>query len=131
MAYYLEGGTCPIRNWYVLQGVPVQAAFDSAMGILAATEDWTDTKTFEVLKRQHAGLGEIRFGVEELRRGEKQWRRFRPVGIWPPRVEREFILLLGCEKESHGVYIPPNAFDLALDYRQRFLDGRGRIDDYV
>jgi hypothetical protein len=130
MAYYLEGDTCPIRDWYDSQDIPVQAEFDVTLGTLAATEDWTDTKVFQELKRQHAGLGEIRFTLEELRLRQKYVRRFRPVGIWPPIVENEFILLLGCEKER-GVYIPPDPFTLALNYRQRFLDGRGRIDDYL
>jgi hypothetical protein len=125
-AYWLPGDTCPIQDWYRAQDVPVQAEFDATLGTLTATVDWTDTKAFKVLRRDHAGLGEVRFVLE---RPEK--RRFRPVGIWPPVIEGEFILLVGCEKERNGVLIPENAFTLALDYKRRFEDGEGRVDDYV
>lgn len=106
--------------------MPVQAEFDAALGTLTAIVDWTDTKSFGVLKRDHVGLGEIRFMLE----GPEK-RRFRPVGIWPPIVEGEFILLVGCEKERNGVLIPENAFTLALEYKRRFEAGEGRIDDYI
>jgi hypothetical protein len=125
-AYWLPGGTCPIQDWYRAQDVLVQAEFDASLGTLTATIDWTDTKSFGVLKRAHLGLGEIRFMLE----GPEK-RRFRPVGIWPPIVEGEFILLVGCEKSRNGVLIPDNAFALALEYKRRFEAGEGRIDDYV
>jgi hypothetical protein len=126
-AYWLQGGTCPMRDWYRLQDVPVQAEFDVTLTTLAATLDWSDTNSFGELKRDHAGLGEIRF-----RLGAKpNVRRFRPVGIWPPLVEREFILLLGCEKQRNGVLIPDDAFTLALDYKRRLERGEGEIHDYI
>jgi hypothetical protein len=106
--------------------VEVQAEFDATLGTLKATVDWTDTKSFKALKKGHEGLGEIRFRMDKPRK-----RRFRPVGIWPPLVEWEFILLVGCEKERNGVLSPENAFALALDYKRRFENGEGRIDDYV
>lgn len=106
--------------------MPIQAEFDAVLGTLAATVDWTDTKSFGVLKRDHLGLGEIRFMLEK-----PEQRRFRPVGIWPPRAEGEFILLVGCEKERNGVLIPPNAFTLALEYKRRLENGEGGINDYV
>lgn len=125
-AYHLQGGFCPIRTWYGAQDVSVQAEFDAALTTLAGTVDWADTKVFGILKRDHAGLGEIRFRLEK-----PEMRRFRPVGIWPPIVQQEFVLLLGCEKERNGVLIPPEAFTLALDYKRRLEQGEGEVHDYV
>ena len=125
-AYWLPGDTCPIQDWYRKQDVPVQAEFDAVLDILKATVDWTSTNPFKVLKKDHRGLGEIRFGLEKPRK-----RRFRPVGIWPPITEREFVLLVGCEKERNGVLIPYGSFALALEYKRRLENGQGRIEDYV
>jgi hypothetical protein len=124
-AYHLQGGICPMRVWYDAQDVPVQAEFDAALATLIGTVDWTDTKAFAIMKRNHAGLGEIRFRLER-----PEMRRFRPVGIWPPIVEQEFILLLGCEKGRNGVLIPPDAFTLALEYKRRLERGEGEVHDY-
>jgi hypothetical protein len=123
-AYYLEGGTCPIRDWYTVQEPGVQAALDATLATLAATEDWEDTNQFKALKRDHSGLGEIRFKIEG-----KPVRRFRPVGIWPPTTEYEFIFLLGCEK-CRGVYDPPDAFALALRYKRDLEAGIGELYEF-
>lgn len=56
-AYWLPGETCPIQDWYREQDVEVQAEFDATLETLKATVDWTDTKSFGVLKRDHEGLG--------------------------------------------------------------------------
>jgi len=125
-AYYLQGGTCPIRDWYRRQDIPVQAEFDAALTTLRATEDWTDTKVFGVMKKDQVGLGEIRFKLEKPIE-----RRFRPVGIWPPIVEWEFILLVGCEKKRDGILIPLMAFTLALDYKRRLENAEGEVRDYI
>ncbi|MGH9327690.1 MAG: hypothetical protein ACRD2B_13555 [Terriglobia bacterium] len=122
--YCLEGGACPIRDWYIMQEIEVQAAFDATLITLAATEDWEDTKHFKALRREHEGLGEIRFALEK-----PFIRRFRPVGIWPPVIDREFIFLLGCEK-SRGVYDPDGAFDLALHYKHQLEAGIGELHEY-
>lgn len=125
-AYHLAGGHCPIREWYRQQDCEVQAEFDAALTILRATDDWMDTQLFEVLRREHEGLGEIRFKLEK-----PTVRRFRPVGIWPPLTDREFILLIGCEKGRYGRLIPSRAFDTALEYRRRFMEkGEGTAHDY-
>jgi hypothetical protein len=116
-----------VRDWYKAQDVQVRAEFDATLTTLEATVDWRDTKSFKELKRAHAGLGEIRF-----RLGDKHAvRRFRPIGIWPPIVESEFILLLGCEKQRNGVLIPEDAFTLALNYKRQWEQGEGEIHDYV
>jgi hypothetical protein len=125
-AYHLQGGACPIQNWYRNQDVRVQAEFDATLATLKATVDWTDTNAFKALKRDHTGLGEIRFRLEK-----PEERRFRPVGIWPPIVEWEFILLVGCEKEHNGLLAPPNAFTLALEYKRRWQQGEGEVHDYI
>jgi hypothetical protein len=130
-AYHLAGCFCPIQEWYRAQGIrahgiEVQAQFDAALGILKAEVDWTDTKLFKVLTKKHRGLGEIRFRLEG-----PPVRRFRPVGIWPPLIAYEFILLVGCEKVG-GRYIPEDALTRALEYRRRFIDdGEGNIHEYV
>ena len=132
-AYHLEGGTCPIRDWYANQDARVQAAFDATLAVLSATEDWENADEFGVLKRDHAGLGEIRFYLEDRtgRRGARPpIRRFRPVGIWPPISEGTFILLLGCEK-FRGVLCPENAFDLALRYKRDLEAGIGKVYEYL
>jgi len=125
MAYHLEGGFCPIQDWYAAQDVEVQAAFDAALTTLSATADWSDTWQFKELTRVHVGLGEIRFKLEG-----PPIRRFRPVGIWPPIVEREFILLVGCEK-NRNVYIPHNALTLALEYKRRWEEREGAVHEYI
>ncbi len=124
-AYHLENRSCPIEDWYEAQDEEVQAEFDATLTTLGATVDWTDTWQFKVLTRNHTGLGEIRFKLQG-----PPVRRFRPVGIWPPVVEREFILLLGCEKRGH-VYVPHDAFTLALDYKRRLEAGTGEVYDYL
>jgi len=124
-AYWLPGDFCPLQAWYVRQDIPVQAEFDATLAILQAEPDWADTKAFKALHSRHIGLGEVRFSIDK-----PHLRRFRPVGIWPPIVDYEFILLLGCEKER-GVYVPANAFDQALIYKQQFERGEGEAHDYL
>ncbi len=124
-AYHLAGASCPIQDWYRAQEVEVQAAFDAALTTLRATVDWLDTWQFKELTRIHRGLGEIRFKLDGPR-----VRRFRPVGIWPPIVEWEFILLVGCEKQRN-IYVPDDAFTLALDYKRRLEAGEGEVHDYI
>ena len=125
MAYHVDPESCPIQDWYQVQGEEVQARFDASLATLGATADWMDTWQFKALTRNHAGLGEIRFKIDGT-----PIRRFRPVGIWPPLVEREFILLLGCEKHRN-LYIPADAFTLALEYRRLLEAGIGEIHEYA
>src|SRR4051794_36491504 len=115
--YQLPSGICPFRNWYAQQDSEVQAEFDATVLVLAARLDWSKSKKFKELKRRHIGLGEIRFRLD------RPLRRFRPVGIWPPVKENEFILLNACEKDG-PLYIPEDAFTQALVYKQEFQDGR-------
>ena len=133
MAYHLVGGTCPIKDWYRDQEIPVRAIFDATLTTLKGTDDWEDrdTKEFKRLTGNHVGLGEIRFRLEKTEQGKKRVRRFRPVGIWPPLNDYEFILLVGCEKQ-HGVCVPDNAFTLALEYKRRWVEeGEGEVHEYV
>jgi hypothetical protein len=112
-----------IQLWYGEQDLDVQAEFDATVVILTATEDWRKAKAFGVLRRQHAGLGELRFAVRKKRHGKEVIRRFRPVGIWREEA-RGFVFLVGCEK-ARGVYTPANAFDLALAYKAKLERGEG------
>jgi hypothetical protein len=116
-----------IREWYRVQDLDVRVAFDATLFTLAATEDWTHkrVKAFKVLTGPHAGLCEIRFTVERMRRK----RRFRPLGIWQ-KDSRNFILLGGLEK-SGRMLIPSNTFDLALKYKAEFEQGKGKIYEHT
>ncbi len=133
MDYETEDRLNLIQQWYEVQDDAVKVAFDYTLRILAATEDWNDSsvKEFKVLTRKHVGLCEIRFKTDARHpNGEPYKRRFRPVGVWRPD-SRDFVLLLGCEKWGMN-YIPPNAFDLALDYKtQYFEQGRGAIYEHI
>jgi hypothetical protein len=132
--YITEHGDNLIADWYDAQDPEVQAQFDATLFLLGATEDWGDEKVmeFKPLTGKHVGLGEIRFHVIALAPGAKRphRRRFRPVGIWPPRVDHEFVLILGCEK-SGRTFIPHNAFDLALNYKSLIEQGRGTISERI
>ena len=131
--YWTEDGHNLIQQWYEDQDDEVQAAFDGTLLRLRAVDDWLDRKVkeFDLLSRQHEGLGELRFYVWEDHpdTGKQFIRRFRPAGIWRPE-KREFILLLGCEK-AHGSYIPHDAFDLALRHKTLLEQGRGTIREHV
>ena len=125
MVYHLAGGTCPFLAWCRAQEPAVRGEFYSALDTLRKERDWLDMESFKPLTRNHVGLGEIRFKLERREHQNRIVRRFRPIGIWPPVVEHEFILLLGCEKGRNGILIPPDTFDLALDYKRRFQNGEG------
>jgi hypothetical protein len=131
--YITEDNQDLIADWYALQDDDVQAQFDATLLILSATEDWESEhlEVFKSLKREHAGLGEIRFHVMALAPGAARphRRRFRPVGIWPA-VNREFILILGCEK-SGRTFIPHDAFGLAIRHKALLEEGRGMIRERV
>jgi hypothetical protein len=125
--YYDKDGKNLIGQWYLSQEVAVQETFDWTLYTLSATQDWTDKRVdeFRVLTGRHLGLCEIRFDLVI----DRMKRRFRPTGIWRP-IQRDFILLLGCEK-SGRIYKPQNAFDVALDYKRRFEQGEGRISEHI
>lgn len=132
--YITEDGDNLIADWYDAQDPEVQAQFDATLFLLGATEDWEDEKVkeFKPLTEKHVGLGEVRFHVNALAPGAKRphLRRFRPVGTWPPTVDHEFVLILGCEK-SGRTFMPHNAFDLALDHKARLEQGRGTTRERI
>src|SRR5258708_5055423 len=88
-----ETGGSLMQEWYAEQEAAVQADFDVIVNILAATQDWSDRKDCQPLRRRHTGLWEIRFTVNKV--------RYRPVGFFGPS-SGEFTLLLGCTKEMRG-----------------------------
>jgi hypothetical protein len=132
--YVTEDNRNLMDEWYTAQDPEVQAEFDATLFILGATEDWEDenVEEFKALTKAHAGLGEIRFSVDALASGAKKphRRRFRPVGIWPPAMNREFVLILGCEK-SGRTFIPHDAFGVALRHKALLEQGRGTISERI
>ncbi len=132
--YVTEDDHNLIEEWYAVQDPEVQAQFDATLFVLGATEDWEaeDVEEFKPLTRNHAGLGEVVFHINALAPGAKKAhrRRFRPVGIWPPAVNREFVLILGCEK-SRSTYMPHDAFGTALRHKALLEAGRGTIREHI
>jgi hypothetical protein len=131
--YITEDDENLIADWYKVQDDEVRAEFDATLLILGALDDWTGsyTEEFKPLTDKHMGLGEIRFSVDALAPGAKRphKRRFRPVGIWPPVGDHEFILILGCEK-SGRTFMPHGAFDTALRYKVLFDQGKGTTREH-
>lgn len=127
--YVTEGGVNLIRNWYANQGDQVRAEFDVTVAVVRETRDWLEpeVEALKLLTGKHGGLGlgEIRFWIEERapRAPRTKRRRFRVPGIYRP-TQREFILILGCEKFGMNT-VPVGAFDLAAKYKKEFDDGRG------
>ena len=131
-----ETGRNLTAEWYASQEADVRTKFDATLFILAATPDWGFLETrdgskalFKILKN-HKGLGEIRFGVRRMNPiNKKQFnRKFRPVGIWPPTRQFEFILILSCEK-IRMTYKPNDAFRLAEEYAKMLAIGKGTIHE--
>ncbi len=123
VVYCPPGGSCPFEEWCLAQDEDVRALCMITLGFLEKESDWhTRTNKFKPLWRAHRGLGEIRFLIPGA-----PVRRFRPLGIWPPRIQREFVLLTGCEKPARGQYVPANALELALHYRSLLADGIGGV----
>ena len=129
-----------ISDWYKAQDPEVRAAFDVTVNSLSITrhiEQWEAAEQAKRLDGQHAGLCEVRFSLEKTKL--RPLRRFRPVGfisIFPMEHARgqfsegEFVFLLGCEK-SGRIYIPNNAFDIALDLQRLYLhEGKGSIYEH-
>ena len=127
--YVTDGGVNLMQNWYQAQESGVRAEFDAVLMQLKGIQNWESKKaedSFKPLTGKHKGLGEVKFSVEVTKGGHKRpfKRRFRPVGIWPPRREFEFELILGCEK-CRMTYKPHNAFDKALEIKKKIDAGKG------
>ncbi len=121
MDYQTVAGVNLISVWYEGQTEKVKANFDAVLNELAGTRDWNGHRNFKVLGRQHTGLCEIKFSVDKS--------KYRPVGFFSD-IPWQFILILGCEK-SGRIYVPNSAFDMALNYRLDFLNGRGTICEHI
>lgn len=118
-----------MEEWYRSQNMAVQAQFDYVLRVLEVTEDiqeWEEKKRFKVFTERHIGLCEIKFTVQERGRA----RKFRPLGFWHPG-HNEFVLVMGLEKVGRN-YIPPTAFDFALDAQLNFFrDGSGTLYEHT
>ena len=129
---YVSGKENLRKSWYDQAGSKAQVEFMFSVKAIRDTKDFNhplrkrDKKIFKALARDHKGLGEICFSSGE---GIHK-KHFRPVGIWPPLKEMEFIFLLGCEK-TRGTYIPPGAFDIAMRLRGQLLNGIGHIEEII
>ena len=132
--YVTADGQHLIEEWYQAQDPEVQAQFDVTLLILRATDDWEheDVEEFKPLTKKHRGLGEVRFYIDALAPGARKphRRRFRPVGIWPSVIDREFVLILGCEKSGRSL-IPHGAFDTALGHKVQFEQGKGALRERI
>ncbi len=120
-----------IRNWCATQDHAVVARFEATLITLAGIEVWDDPELeqFKVLTGPHVGLGEIRFEVEQQVGTKRKKRKFRMLGIWPPPIEREFVMLGGLEKSGRSP-TPTNAFELAMKYKADFERDEGRTCDH-
>jgi len=125
MDYKTEDGRNLIKEWYDSEDYGVQAQFDAILDMLEARDDWDGCKKVCELKRKHVGLSELRFSREG--NSLPKW-RYRPVGFFILNY-REFVLVLGCKKWL-GLYVPPGAFDTALDFKWKFEEGRGSIHEH-
>jgi hypothetical protein len=123
-----------VVEWYDSQDPEVQAQFDVTLNLLGGIADWEaeDVEWFKKLTKQHVGLGEVIFHIEEKQPGARKARRrrFRPVGIWPSASEHEFVMILGCEK-TRVAYIPEKAFDIALIHKANLEAGKGHTCEHV
>lgn len=132
--YWTEDGRCPIREWYESLETAAQVAFDGTLLRLRGVNDWEprSIREFRHLEREHAGLGEVRFWLDAKHpaTGKTFKRRFRAAGILRPE-QRDFLLLVGCEKTG-GPHISHSAFDVALEYRRLLLEQRrGEIREHI
>ena len=128
MHYRTEEGKTLIVDWYREQDPTLQAVFDTALNDLASTEDWSELEWFKALTGRHTGLHEIKIDIsgEQVIVGKKPpVVHYRPVGFLR-EAQREFVLILGCTKSGRSS-IPPNAFELALELKAEFEQGKGAI----
>ncbi len=130
LEYVTADGISPVQDWYEAQEDGVRAAFDNVILLLRAVEDWLNPERVEFanLKREHVGLSEVRFWFKP--RFLAKHRKFRVAGLYRPD-EREFVLLVGCEKRLRSLYIPRDPFDLAMTYKQHLEVGEGGLREHV
>lgn len=79
------------------------------------------------MEREHVGLWEIRFKVTTTKKQVGPFWRYRPVGF--RHANRQFVFLRGCKKLM-AIYTPHKCFDLALDLKKKFDEGKGTIRDH-
>jgi hypothetical protein len=123
--YWPDPNTNLAQDWYDLQEDEVQAEFDIAVILLAATVDWSKLPGFIPRKGRYTGLYEIVVDVKLPY--EKKKRHYRPIGIWRPDSQ-DFIILLVCEKNGK-TYDP--SLDTALSHKRAWEQERkGDIHDH-
>ena len=122
MDYYTEVGDNWIRQWFDTQGENIRAEMDMALQRLAGFRNWNEQGEFEILRKQHKGLCEIKFGTHGI--GKK--RQFRIAGFFHFN-DPIFILATACEKRGQSSTYA--AFDLAMTCKKQFEAGRGDIHE--
>jgi hypothetical protein len=129
--YLTVDGENLMEQWYNAQAPAVQAAFDTRLLLLRGLNNWEECSDwrnppFKRLTGAHAGLGEIRFHIEEPHPVSRRRHRvrFRPVGMWPVETAHEFVLILGCKK-VRKTYTPHDAFACALRHLADLKSGKG------
>ena len=130
LEYESDSGFNPFQDWYLRQDLEVKASLDLTVYQRRVTEDWVNPpsrharKQFKILDKEHFGLAELRFWTNGKR-------TFRVAGLYQPS-ERQFVLFGGCEKLMGGqIYVPEDAFDLALKCKNALMKGRGKLIDHA
>src|SRR5262245_58126769 len=120
--YITSSGENLISDWYNAQPGDIQAEMDVELRRLAAVQNWNKEGGFEILRKKHKGLCEIKF-LKHI--GKK--RQFRIAGFFHFN-DPVFIMVTACEKGGRNASAHPT-FDLALAYLKQFEAGMGDIHE--
>lgn len=131
MDYWTDGNPSRnlIREWYLGEAVAVQAEFENVINFLEGRANWDGLQEIQPMEKEHASfdLWEIRFRVTTTKKQIGPFWRYRPVGF--RYTNRQFVLLRGCKKWMQ-IYTPRKCFDLAVDLKKKFDEGKGTIRDH-
>jgi hypothetical protein len=115
--YLMPSRNNAIADWYCRQSVDCRVAFDDLLDILSKKANWSEPE----FKRLQAGLGEIRWKVDDV--------QHRVIGCaW--KNPHGYLLLIGCTHKQR-VYSPPDAIETA-DRRHRGIvfQGKGGVCEH-
>lgn len=127
-AYVSEGGSVQPHEWYQAQDDRVKAAcYDILAELIGKRPHWKGVPYYEDMKKEHAGLGEIRIPVGS--KGDPDFRRVRFFGFCYPN-ERRFVILVSFEKSRDAPTNPPDAEALALTLKADYEAGKGKTIKY-
>ncbi len=110
-----------VEDWYGSQVPDVRAAFDISLRYLSKQPPSNWVRPYVgTLKRQCAGLWEIRFTVEKV--------RYRPIGFFGP-VRMEFTIV-AFATEKGGSFVPAGICESALKRKEEVISDPGRAVKY-